>query len=119
MLKADLERAKEYHERALAIDLKRLAPDNVDVAVSYHHLARIHRDLGDLERAKEYYNYERALAIYLKRLGPDHANVASCYHHLGCIQRDLGDLEHAKEYHENQVLQHSDVTTDSGKLCAT
>ena len=77
---------------------------------------RTHHDLGDLERAKEY--HERALAIYLKRLGPDHANVANCYHHLGCIQRDLGDLERAKEYHENQVFQHSDVTTDSGKLCS-
>ena len=112
----DLERAKEYHERGLAIDLKRLGPDNVDVAVSYHHLGRIHYDLADLKRAKEY--YERAFAIYLKTLGPDHAGVASCYHHLGCIQRDLGDLERAKEYHENQVFQHSDVTTDSGKLCS-
>ena len=66
--------------------------------------------------AKEYYNYERALAIYLKRLGPDYANVASCYHYLGCTQRDLGDLERAN--HENQVFQHSNVTTDSGKLCS-
>ena len=112
----DLERAKEYQERALAIDLKRLGPDHADVAICYHQLGRTHHDLGDLERAKEY--HERALAIYLKRLGPDHANVANCYHHLGCIQRDLGDLERAKEYHENQVFQHSDVTTDSGKLCS-
>ena len=112
----DLERAKEYHERALAIDLTRPGPDNVDVAVSYHHLGRIHYDLADLKRAKEY--YERALAIYLKTLGPDHAEVASCYRHLGRIHHDLGDLERAKEYHENQVFQHSDVTTDSGKLCS-
>ena len=112
----DLERAKEYHERALAIRLKRLGPDHADVASCYHHLGCIHHDLGDHERAKEY--YERALAIRLKRVGPDHADVASCYHHLSCIQRDLGDLERAKEYHENQVFQHSDVTTDSGKLCS-
>ena len=112
----DLDRAKEYHERALAIDLKRLGPDLAKVANRYHQLGRTHHDLGDLGRAKEY--HERALAIYLKRLGPDHAVVASCYHYLGCIQRDLGDLERAKEYHENQVFQHSDVTTDSGKLCS-
>ena len=112
----DLDRAKEYHERALAIDLKRLGPDLAKVANRYHQLGRTHHDLGDLGRAKEY--HERALAIYLKRLGPDHAVVASCYHYLGCIQRDLGDLERAKEYHENQVFQHSNVTTDSGKLCS-
>ena len=76
----------------------------------------VQRDLGDLERAKEY--HERALAIRLKRFGPDHADVASSYHHLGSVQRDLDDLERAKEYHENQVFQHSDVTTDSGKLCS-
>ena len=112
----DFERAKEYYELALAINLKRLDPDHANVASCYHHLGRTHHDLGDLERAKEY--HERALAIYLKRLGPDHANVASCYHHLGCIQRDLGNLERANEYHGNQVFQHSDVTTDSGKLCS-
>ena len=76
----------------------------------------VQRDEGDLERAKEY--HERALAIRLKRFGPDHADVASSYHHLGSVQRDLDDLERAKEYHENQVFQHSDVTTDSGKLCS-
>ena len=59
----DLERAKEYHERALAIYLKRLGPDNDEVASCYHHLGCIQRDLGDFERAKEY--YERALAIDL------------------------------------------------------
>ena len=112
----DFERAKEYYDLALAINLKRLDPDHANVASCYHHLGRTHHDLGDLERAKEY--HERALAIYLKRLGPDHANVASCYHHLGCIQRDLGNLERANEYHGNQVFQHSDVTTDSGKLCS-
>ena len=112
----DFERAKEYYELALAINLKRLDPDHANVASCYHHLGRTHHDLRDLERAKRY--HERALAIYLKRLGPDHANVASCYHHLGCIQRDLGNLERANEYHGNQVFQHSDVTTDSGKLCS-
>ena len=112
----DFERAKEYYERALAIYLKSRGPDHANVANCYNHLGRTHHDLGDLERAKEY--HERALAIYLKRLGPDHANVANCYHHLGCIQRDLGNLERANEYHGNQVFQHSDVTTDSGKLCS-
>ena len=112
----DLERAKECHERALATYLKRLGPDHADVTSCYHHLGCIQHDLGDLERAKAY--HERALAIDLKRLGPDHADVASSYHHLGSVQRDLDDLEHAKEYHENQVFQHSDVTTDSGKLCS-
>ena len=94
----DLERAKEYHERALVIDLKGLGPDHTEVGISYHHLGRIHRALGDHERAKEY--QEWSLAITLKRLGPDHTKVAARYYSLGHIHRDLGDLERAKEYHE-------------------
>ena len=90
--------AKEYHERALAINLKRLVPDHTYVAASYHYLGRIYRDLGNLERVKEY--HERALAADLQRFGPHHTEVATSYRHLGRIHRDLGDLECAKEYYE-------------------
>ena len=94
----ELKRAKECHESALAIYLKRHGPDHANVASCHHHLGCIHHDLGDIELAKEY--HERALAIHLKALGPDHAEVAKCYHYLGRTHHDLGDLELAKEYHE-------------------
>ena len=50
----DLEQAKEYQQRSLAIRLDKLGPEHVDVARSYNNLASIYQDLGDLEQAKEY-----------------------------------------------------------------
>ena len=76
----DLSQAKDYHDRALAIRLKRLGPDHVDVANSYISLGIVHKKLGDLSQAKDY--HDRALAIRLKKLGPDHVHVAGSYNSL-------------------------------------
>ena len=97
----DLEQAKEYHERAHTILLKKLDPDHLDVATSYNNLASVHKDLGDLKKAKEY--LERALTIRLKKLDPNHLSVATSYNNLASVQQDLGDLEKAKEYHERAL----------------
>ena len=112
----DLEQAKEYYERALAICLKKLGPDHLDVAMCYNTLGSVHH-LGDLKQAKEY--HERALTIYLKNLGPDHLDVAMCSNNLGSVHHHLGDLEQAKEYHERALTiylkmldpDHPDVAT--------
>ena len=71
----DLEQAKEYQQRSLAIELKKLGAEHVSVARSYNNLALINKDLGDLEQAKEY--QQRALAIKLKKLGAEHVSVAT------------------------------------------
>ena len=97
----ELEQAKEYHERALRIRLKKLGPDHLDVAMCYNTLGSVHYHLGDLEQAKEY--HERALTIYLKKLGPDHLDVTVCYNNLGSVHHHLGYLEQAKKYHERAL----------------
>ena len=62
--------AEECQEHALAIRLKKLGPDHLDVATCYSNLGHVHRALGNLEQAKE--NHDRALTIRLNKLGPDH-----------------------------------------------
>ena len=62
----DLEQAKEYQQRGLAIELKKLGGEHVSVATSYGNLASIHQDLGDLGQAKE--SQQLALAMQLKEL---------------------------------------------------
>ena len=37
----NLKQTKEYQERALAVRLKNLEPDHVDIANSYHHLGNV------------------------------------------------------------------------------
>ena len=97
----DHQQAKEYYERALSIQLKKLGPDHVDVARTYHNMGTLHCDLGDHQQAKEY--YERALSIKLKKLGPDHVDVALTYHNMGTLHCDLGDHQQAKEYYERAL----------------
>ena len=48
----ELSEAKDYHYRALAIRLKKLGPEHLDVASSYSHLGSVHKKLGDLGQAK-------------------------------------------------------------------
>ena len=116
------DQAKEYHERALAIQLQKLGPHHVDVATSYNNLATVLCNLGDLKQAKEY--HERTLAIWLQKHGPHHVDVARSYSNLATVLRDLGDLKQAKEYHERALAirlqklgpQHVDVATSYNNL---
>ena len=98
----DNHQAKEYYERALLIQLKKLGPDHVEVARTYHNMGTLHRDLGDYQQAKEY--YERALSMQLNKLGSDHVNVACTYHNLGTLHRDLGDYQEAKAYYQRALF---------------
>ena len=41
--KGEFDKAKDYHERALAIREKQLSPDHVDVARSYNNLGVVYR----------------------------------------------------------------------------
>ena len=95
------QKAKEYYERALSIQLKKLGRDHVDVACTYHNMGSLHHDLGEHQQAKEY--YEGALSIQLNKLGLDHVDVASTYHNMGNLHNDLGDHQQAKEYYEGAL----------------
>ena len=120
----DLEQAKEYHERALAIRLQKLGPQHLDVAASYNNMALVLRNQGDLEQAKEY--HELALAIQLQKLGPQHVDVATSYNNLARVFHGQGDLEQAKEYHERALAirlqklgpQHVDVAASYHDIAA-
>ena len=95
------QKAKEYYERALSIQLKKLGRDHVDVACTYHNMGSLHHDLGEHQQAKEY--YEGALSIQLNKLGLDHVDVASTYHNMGNLHNDLGDHQQAKTYYEGAL----------------
>ena len=98
---ADHQKAKEYYERALSIELNKLGPDHVEVAGTYLNMGTLHKALGDHQKAKEY--YELALSIRLNKLGPDHFEVARTYHNMGTLHKDLGDHQKAKEYYERAL----------------
>ena len=71
--KGEYDKALEYYQKSLAIDLKTKAADHPDVATSYHNMAFVYKAKKDLAKAKEY--WEKAYAICLKKLGPNHPNT--------------------------------------------
>ena len=97
----DLRQAKDCHERALDVYLKKLGLEHKRVAASYNNLGLVHCQLSDLNQAKNC--YKRALDVYLKKLGPEHVYVASCYDNLGLVHHQLGDLKQAKDYHKRAL----------------
>jgi len=67
------ERALEYYQKALDIDIKVSGQDHPDVAVSYHNLAAVYQSQGNHVQTKEMAT--KAYHIFLKKLGPDHPHT--------------------------------------------
>ena len=50
-----LKKARDLYNRARAIFLKKLGPDHVHMANTYSGLSQVHRELGNLDCAEDYY----------------------------------------------------------------
>ena len=92
---------KKYLEHSLAIQLRLLGVNHVDVAATYTALSSIHKELWDLEKAKEY--QQKALEIEIEKYGGEHATVATSYSKLAIIFMELGDLGQAEEYQQRAL----------------
>jgi len=67
-------RAKEYYEKALAIDEKEYGKEHPNVARDLNNLGGAYKTLGDPRKAITY--YQQALDIFKKVYGEEHPNVA-------------------------------------------
>lgn len=67
----DLERAKEYHNRAREINLKKRGNDSINTANTFVHLGSIHKSMGELESAKTYVSLALDVATTYGLLGDD------------------------------------------------
>jgi tetratricopeptide (TPR) repeat protein len=88
------EEARPLLERAVALGEAVLGPDHPETSVGLHHLARILKDLADLDGAMQV--VERALAIDEAIHGPTHLEVANDLALMGNILRQLGNLSEAR-----------------------
>jgi len=94
--RAELEQAKQFSERALAIDEKAYGPEHPRVAVRANNIGLILKAQGDLPGALDF--AKRALAIDERAYGPEHPRVATLANNVGMILKDQGDLPRALEY---------------------
>ena len=97
----EYQKAKEYHEKALAIATEigdRIGDKNKGGA-SYGNLGVVFQSLGEYQKAKEY--HEKALAIATE-IGDKNKEETS-YGNLGSVFHSLGEYQKAKEYHEKAL----------------
>ncbi|XP_066030788.1 uncharacterized protein [Pocillopora verrucosa] len=90
-----------YGKWLLEIQMKKLGPEDLDVADCYNNLGTLHSDLGETDEAKDC--YMRALKIRLKQLGPENVDVARSYNNLGTLHSDLGETDEAKDCYERAL----------------
>ncbi|MCP4349761.1 MAG: tetratricopeptide repeat protein [Desulfobacterales bacterium] len=120
----DYRKAREYYEKALAIDINVFGDNHPNIAIDYNNLGAAYHDLGEARKATEY--YEKALAIDINVFGENHPKVAIRYNNLGEACRITGKVHKATEYYEKALAidinvfgeNHPDVAIDYNNLGA-
>ncbi|MDQ1354223.1 MAG: hypothetical protein QG657_4532 [Acidobacteriota bacterium] len=115
-------RAKEYYEKALAIDEKVYGKEHLDVATGLNNVGEAWRALGDPKKAISY--VEQALAIWKKAYGEQHPQVATGLNNLGSAYKALGYPKKAISYVEQALAideevygkEHPNVARDLNNL---
>lgn len=79
--KSDYDRAIEYHQKTLEIQLKKLSAEHPMVERSYENLAIVYVNKGDFDRSDEY--SKKVLEINLTRINAEHPCEAGTYIKLG------------------------------------
>ena len=99
--KGDYDKAIEYFQKSLKINLKKLGSEHPNVALNYNNLGFACDGKGDYDEAIEY--YKKSLEMNLKKLGPEHPSVARDYNNLGDSSRIKGDYDEAIEYFQKAL----------------
>lgn len=92
----EAEKAIDYHEKALKIDIDIYGENHPAVTTMYSNLGAAWYALGDSKKAIDY--YEKALKIGIEIYGENHPAVATNYSNLGFAWNDLGDSKKAIDY---------------------
>jgi len=113
---ADYNKALEYNQKYLDMNLNNFGLEHPSVAKAYHQIGRVWTIKGDLDKGLDF--FQKAFAIRKKTLGEDHPHTASSYHNIGVIWKDKGEYDKALEVNQ-QCLEirirtlgvgHPDVT---------
>lgn len=113
--RANLTLAKDYLQRAVAIDKAAVGPTHPYVGRDLNSLASVLSDLGDLPGAEAAYN--QALRIAREAGGSTSSNAAIDLSNLALVLKEKGDLQGAKSALEEALNMHARMGhTDSSSI---
>ena len=94
--KGDYDKAVNYYEKCLAIELKTLGTTHTDLATTYNNLGSAYEKKGVPDKAIGY--YEKCLSIELETLPFDHPDLADSHYNVG--------KSYAKKAEKEKALEH-------------
>jgi tetratricopeptide (TPR) repeat protein len=92
-LTGELDAARAYHQRAIAIVETALGPDHIELAATLSNLGDVLFKLGDYAAARAH--YQRSIDIREAALGPKHRKLGIALMGIANCERSLGDDEAA------------------------
>ena len=93
--KGEYDKALEWYQKCLDIELKTLGAEHPDVASSYNNIGSVWENKGEYDKALEW--YQKSLDIRLKTLGAEHPDVATLYFNIGTCHQNLHTFDLAIE----------------------
>ncbi len=88
-------------QRALALDIRALSPDDAKVSADYDSIAGANVEMKQYSDARR--AYHRALETRLNRVGPEHLEVASSYLNIGILEERDGKPKLARTNFEKAL----------------
>jgi tetratricopeptide (TPR) repeat protein len=95
----EYDKALDFHQKALSIQLKDLTAESKLTAISYLNIGTAYDNKGNHERATEF--YQKGLDILLKTLGHYNSEVAEAYLKLGMNSDDKGEYDNAMIFYQS------------------
>lgn len=96
-----------FAQRVLRIWETERGPLHTDVAAAYSNLGELHRQLGDLAKAKPL--HERSLKIRERVHGQNHADTALSATYVAMIHESLGDYASAEKHYQQALAIRQNV----------
>jgi tetratricopeptide (TPR) repeat protein len=96
----DIDKALEYHKRALQIRINEVGPSDLATAASKTAIANIHYQNEEYKEALELYN--EVLTMQVEMLGNDHLDVAATLQNIGTVLKH-SDLNQSWERFETSL----------------
>jgi tetratricopeptide (TPR) repeat protein len=94
----EYDKALEFYQQCLKIELKKFGNGHPSVASSYNNIGSTWENKGECDKALEF--YQKCLEIDLKNLGNQHPSVATSYLNIGLAWNNKGEYDKALEFYQ-------------------
>jgi len=114
------DKAIDYCQRALEIDLKSHGEEHPNIADRYNSLGLVYDSKGEYNKALEY--FQKALQVGIKYHGEESTHIAAYYNNIGWTYYNMGQYDKALEYFQKALQinvkyeEHLDVALSYSNL---